>query len=241
MSTAALFSPYRLMGPELPSRIVMAPMTRNRAGEGNAPTELNAAYYAQRATLALLIAEGTQPTATGQGYPGTPGLHSDEQEAGWRTVAKAVHDAGGRILVQLMHAGRISHPALLPNGALPAAPSAVRPGGETFAGAGTAPFVTPRPLELDELPAVIAAFVDAARRAVRAGARRRRAPRRQRLPPAPVPCHRHQSAGRRLRRLGRRPHPLRHRDGRRDGRRDRRQPRRHPHLAGQPIQRHARG
>jgi N-ethylmaleimide reductase len=166
VSAAALLSPYRLGALELPNRIVMAPMTRNRAGAGNVPTELNATYYAQRASLGLLVAEGTQPAAMGQGYPGTPGLHDDHQEAGWRAVAGAVHDAGGRIFVQLMHAGRISHPSLLPGDALPVAPSVIRPAGQTFAGD---PFVTPRALEPEELPGVIAAFANAAQRAVRAG------------------------------------------------------------------------
>ena len=119
-----LFAPYQLGKLELANRLVMAPLTRNRAGAGEAPTELAAEYYAQRATAGLIISEGTQPSAVGQGYPHTPGLHSAEQVAGWRLVADAVHARGGRIVVQLMHCGRISHEAII--GQQPVAPSAVR-------------------------------------------------------------------------------------------------------------------
>lgn len=167
MST--LFTTYRLANHELANRLVMAPMTRNRAGAGNAPGELNAAYYAQRATAGLIVTEGTQPSAMGQGYPGTPGLHTDEQVAGWALVADAVHAAGGTIFAQLMHAGRISHPSLLPADAQPVAPSAIAPAGQVFTLAGMQDFVVPRALETDELGGVIAEFVDAALRAVRAG------------------------------------------------------------------------
>jgi len=107
-----LFLPYQLGSLELANRLVMAPLTRNRAGAGEAPTELAAEYYAQRAAAGLIISEGTQPSAVGQGYPHTPGLHTDEQVAGWTLVADAVHARGGRIVAQLMHAGRISHPAI---------------------------------------------------------------------------------------------------------------------------------
>src|SRR6476661_7255906 len=125
----------------------MAPLTRNRAGEGQAPTELNAEYYGQRASAGLLITEGTQPSAVGQGYLDTPGMHSDEQVAGWRLVADAVHAGGGHVVVQLMHAGRIAHPD----------------------NKGGLESVVPRALETEEIPALVAEFVHAARQAVAAG------------------------------------------------------------------------
>lgn len=167
MSTRTdLLSPAPLGKLELTNRLVMAPMTRNRAGEGGVPTDLMATYYTQRATAGLIVTEGTQPVAEGQGYPGTPGIHTDAQAAGWRAVTDAVHAEGGRIFVQLMHAGRISHPSLQPDGAAPVAPSAVTPAGEVFTPSGMQPFTAPRALDTDEIPGVIAGFVDAAKRAV---------------------------------------------------------------------------
>ena len=162
-----LFAPVRLGSLELKNRFVMAPMTRNRAGEGTAPTALNAEYYAQRAGAGLIVTEGTQPSAVGQGYPNTPGLHTDAQVAGWRLVADAVHARGGRIFAQLMHVGRIGHPVI--TGVQPVAPSALTPDGEVFTQEGMKPFTEPRALETSELPGVVAEFVDASRRAVEAG------------------------------------------------------------------------
>ena len=162
-----LFAPVRLGALELKNRFVMAPMTRNRAGEGTAPTALVAEYYAQRAGAGLIVTEGTQPSAVGQGYPNTPGLHTDGQVAGWRLVADAVHERDGRIFVQLMHVGRIGHPVI--TGLQPVAPSAVTPDGEVFTQEGMKPFTEPRALETSELPGVVAEFVDASRRAVEAG------------------------------------------------------------------------
>ena len=162
-----LFAPVRLGSLELKNRFVMAPMTRNRAGEGTAPTALNAEYYAQRAGAGLIVTEGTQPSAVGQGYPNTPGLHTDAQVAGWRLVADAVHARGGRIFAQLMHVGRIGHPVI--TGMQPVAPSALTPDGEVFTQEGMKPFTEPRALETSELPGVVAEFVDASRRAVEAG------------------------------------------------------------------------
>ena len=162
-----LFAPVRLGSLELKNRFVMAPMTRNRAGEGTAPTALNAEYYAQRAGAGLIVTEGTQPSAVGQGYPNTPGLHTDAQVAGWRLVADAVHARGGRIFAQLMHVGRIGHPVI--TGLQPVAPSAITPDGEVFTQEGMKPFTEPRALETSELPGVVAEFVDASRRAVEAG------------------------------------------------------------------------
>jgi len=162
-----LFAPYQLGHLELSNRFVMAPLTRNRAGAGEAPTALAAEYYGQRATAGLIVSEGTQPSAVGQGYPHTPGLHTDAQVAGWRLVADAVHARGGRIVAQLMHAGRISHQAI--TGLQPVAPSAVTPAGEVYTEQGMQAFEQPRALGADELPGVVAEFVDAARRAVEAG------------------------------------------------------------------------
>ena len=162
-----LFSPYQLGRLELANRFVMAPLTRNRAGAGEAPTQLAAEYYSQRAGAGLIISEGTQPSAVGQGYPHTPGLHTDAQVAGWTLVADAVHARGGRIVAQLMHAGRISHPSII--GQRPVAPSAITPAGEVYTEQGMQAFEEPRALDAAELPGVVGEFVDAARRAMRAG------------------------------------------------------------------------
>src|SRR3954454_11367906 len=138
-NTSLLFTPYALSALQLPHRVVMAPMTRNRAGAGNVPTPLVAEHYAQRASAALIITEATQISPQGVGYPGTPGLHSDEQVAGWRRVTEAVHREGGRVFVQLWHVGRISHPSLQPKGALPVAPSAIAPAGNALTHEGLRP------------------------------------------------------------------------------------------------------
>ena len=144
-------------------------MTRNRAGEGNAPTRINAEYYAQRASAGLIITEATQVSPRGVGYPDTPGIHSGAQVEGWRRVTDAVHERGGRIFLQLWHVGRISHPALQPEGERPVAPSAVRPEGEARTPEGSQPFVTPRALETEEVAGVVDAFRAGARRAREAG------------------------------------------------------------------------
>lgn len=164
-----LFSPYQLGDLQLPNRFVMAPLTRNRAGAGNVPGELNATYYAQRASAGLLIAEATQITPEGQGYPFTPGIHSAEQIAGWKLVTEAVHQQGGRIFLQMWHVGRVSHPDFQPNGALPVAPSAIAPKGEVFTFTGAKPYVTPRALETAEIPGVIQQYRQAAQNALAAG------------------------------------------------------------------------
>ncbi|MDO9009107.1 MAG: alkene reductase, partial [Thiobacillus sp.] len=122
-----LFEPFQLGPLLLPNRIVMAPLTRNRASTGNVPGPMNIEYYVQRASAGLILTEATQISPQGVGYPLTPGIHSDEQVAGWRAVTDAVHAAGGRIFLQLWHVGRISHPSLQPEGALPVAPSAIQP------------------------------------------------------------------------------------------------------------------
>ncbi|MET9653071.1 MULTISPECIES: alkene reductase [unclassified Streptomyces] len=168
MTTA--FDPIDLAGARLSNRIAMAPMTRSRADvQGRTPTPLVAEYYAQRATAGLIITEGTQPTAVGQGYPGTPGLHSAEQTAAWREVTDAVHARGGTIFVQLMHTGRIGHPDLLDGDLHPVGPSAVAAAGQVFTFEGPKDFVTPRELTGDEVRATVAEFAAAARNAVDAG------------------------------------------------------------------------
>jgi N-ethylmaleimide reductase len=169
MSDIDLFSPFDLGPLQLPNRIVMAPMTRNRAGPGNAPTALNATHYAQRASAGLIIAEASQVSPQGLGYPGTPGIHSAEQIAGWKLVTDAVHAAGGRIFLQLWHVGRISHPSLLPDGALPVAPSAIAPAGQAWTLDGMKPYVTPRALDTNELPGLVAQYRAGAQNAKAAG------------------------------------------------------------------------
>ncbi|HEY9612346.1 MAG TPA: alkene reductase [Allocoleopsis sp.] len=164
-----LLSPYKLGNLELPNRIVMAPLTRNRAGQGNVPGQLNATYYAQRASAGLLITEATQVSPQGQGYPGTPGIHSPEQVEGWKLVTDAVHQQGGRIFLQLWHVGRVSHPDLQPDGALPVAPSAIAPRGEAATYEGPKPFVTPRALKTSEIPEIVEQYRQGAENALQAG------------------------------------------------------------------------
>lgn len=166
MSNADLFTPLRLGAIELPNRVIMAPMTRSRAGAGNAVTPLTVEYYAQRASAGLIITEATQVSATGQGYPNTPGIHTDAQTLAWRAVAEAVHAKGGRIAAQLWHVGRVSHPVFQPGGAAPVAPSAIAANGELYTGDGMKPFPTPRALDTDEIPDLVKTFADAAKRAV---------------------------------------------------------------------------
>jgi len=164
-----LLSSVKLGPYELPNRIVMAPLTRNRAGAGNAPQPLNATYYAQRASAGLIITEASQVSPQGQGYPMTPGIHSPEQVAGWRLIADAVHERGGHIFLQLWHTGRISHPDLQPDGGLPVAPCAIAPEGMATTFEGEKPFVTPRALETDEIPGIIDQFRTGAKNALAAG------------------------------------------------------------------------
>ena len=155
---ARLASPVALGAVAAPHRVVMAPMTRNRAGPGNVPQALNAVYYAQRAGAALTITEAAQVSPQGVGYPGTPGVHTPEQVDGWRRVTDAVHRAGGRIFLQLWHVGRISHSSLQHGGALPVAPSAVAANGQAMTREGMKPFETPRALSEAEIPGVAAQF-----------------------------------------------------------------------------------
>lgn len=169
MMNQPLFQPYALGPITLANHIVMAPLTRNRAGAGLIPSELAATYYAQRATAGLLITEATQVSAQAQGYQDTPGLYTQAQIDGWRKVTDAVHAKGGRIFVQLWHVGRISHADLQPGGAAPVAPSAIRAGTKTFVNNGFADVSEPRALELHEIPAIIDDFRKAAANAIAAG------------------------------------------------------------------------
>lgn len=167
---APLWQPTRAGELRLPHRLAMAPMTRSRARENGAPRELNALYYAQRASVALIITEGTQPSADGQGYLLTPGIHSDEHIEGWRTVTNAVHEAGGQIVIQLMHVGRMSHPQNTPHGRQAVAPSSVAPVSPMFTASGMQPIPEPRELATDEVAGVVQEFRLAARAAIAAGA-----------------------------------------------------------------------
>ena len=165
---SAAFEPITIGSWKLPQSFVMAPLTRSRAGDGNVPTELNAEYYAQRAGAGLIITEGTAPSEVGQGYPWVPGLYTDEQVAGWKLVADAVHAAGGRIVAQLMHVGRVAH-ASNKNGVETVAPSAVQALGEMFTAKGMFDHDVPRAITSDELPQIVDEYVRAARNAIRAG------------------------------------------------------------------------
>ncbi|MGF1516718.1 MAG: alkene reductase [Nodosilinea sp.] len=164
-----LFTPIKLGAYELPNRIVMAPLTRNRAGDGNVPQLLNVTYYEQRASAGLIITEASQISPQGMGYPATPGIHSAEQIAGWQQITQAVHAKDGRIFVQLWHVGRISHPSLQPDGATPVAPSAIQPKGDAMTYEGMQRFVTPRALELDEIPGIVEQYRQAAKNSLEAG------------------------------------------------------------------------
>jgi N-ethylmaleimide reductase len=164
----SLFLPYQLGDLELSNRLVMAPMTRSRAVEGNVPNPLAATYYAQRASAGLIVSEATQVSPRGVGYIRTPGIHSAEQVAGWKTITDAVHRAGGKIFLQLWHVGRISHPDFH-GGALPIAPSAVAAQGEVFTATGPQQMVAPRALTLAEIPGIVEQFRHGAENAKTAG------------------------------------------------------------------------
>jgi 2,4-dienoyl-CoA reductase-like NADH-dependent reductase (Old Yellow Enzyme family) len=165
---ATLFDPLRVGDLELPNRIVMAPLTRSRAGSARIPNALMAEYYEQRASAGLILSEATSVTPLGVGYADTPGLWSAEQVEGWKLATRAVHNAGGRIFSQLWHVGRISHPLFL-NGALPVAPSAVAAQGHVSLVRPETPYVVPRPLELGEIPAIVEAYRVGAQNAQAAG------------------------------------------------------------------------
>ena len=165
----SLFDPIQMGDTALPNRIVMAPLTRNRAMAGLQPGKLTVEYYRQRASAGLIIAEATQISAMGQGYLDTPGIHSREQVAAWRKVTDAVHGAGGQIFLQLWHVGRIAHSSLLPGGAAPVSSTDRRPNAMTFAATGFVEVSQPRALRDEEIPALIEDYRDAARNAAEAG------------------------------------------------------------------------
>lgn len=169
MTNKTLFEPYNLGSLTLSNRIVMAPLTRNRAGPGFVPSDLAAEYYAQRASAGLLISEATQISQQGQGYQDTPGIYSQAQIDGWRKVTTAVRAKGGRIFVQLWHVGRVSHVDLQESGATPVAPSAIRAETKTFVNHAFVDVSDPRALELDELPGIVNDYRRAAANAVAAG------------------------------------------------------------------------
>lgn len=164
-----LFTELTLGDLTLPNRMAMAPLTRNRAGVGNVPTAMNAEYYRQRASAGLIVTEATQVSPRGQGYPRTPGIHDEDQVKGWSRVTEAVHDAGGRIFLQLWHVGRISH-SEYHDGERPVAPSAVKPDGKVLTpDLKEVPFETPRELDTDEVPDVVQQYRQAAENADEAG------------------------------------------------------------------------
>ena len=164
-----LLTPLKLGPYELKNRVVMAPLTRTRSGEGNVPREMNVTYYRQRSTAGLIITEATPVSSNGHGYAYTPGIHTEEQRDGWKPVVRAVHEQGGLIFQQLWHVGRISHEELQPGGTLPVAPSAIRPSGNSLTYNGPKPHPTPRALEANEIPGVIEEFRRAAQLALEAG------------------------------------------------------------------------
>jgi N-ethylmaleimide reductase len=170
MSKDVLFTPLRLGAIQLPNRIVMAPLTRMRAGPNNVPTALNAEYYAQRSSAGLIISEGTAVSPQAQGYPSSPGIYTAEQIAGWRGVTDAVHAHGGRIVMQIEHNGRNSHSSLLPDGSLPVAPSSIPPNLPGFTkDFQQVPIEIPRALETEEIPLIVGTFRQAALNAMEAG------------------------------------------------------------------------
>jgi len=169
-NSSSLMQPFKLGDLALPNRVVMAPLTRNRAAHGSdVPSELAATYYRQRASAGLIVSEGTQISRQGQGYVWTPGLYTDKQVEGWRRTTDAVHEAGGRIFAQLWHVGRVSHVSLQPNGGAPVAPSAIRANTRTFIESGFAEVSEPRALETAEIAGIVADFANAGANAKRAG------------------------------------------------------------------------
>ncbi len=163
-----LFSPVKLGSIAMSNRMVMAPLTRNRSSMEGVPQDINVSYYEQRATAGLIITEATPISPMGHGYPLLPGIYTDAQVAGWKKVTDAVHAKGGKIVIQLWHVGRISHPSLL-NGATPVAPSAVKPAGKAFTFKGLEDYVEPRALDAEELPGILADYVHATQCALKAG------------------------------------------------------------------------
>ena len=169
MTLSALFNPLQMGDIALKNRIVMAPLTRNRAIAGGCPGPLTVEYYRQRASAGLIIAEASPISPMARGYLDTPGIYSEEQITAWRKVTDAVHDAGGKIILQLWHVGRISHSSLLPHGAAPVSSSSQRPNAMTYTREGFVPTSAPRALKDEELPELVADYRRAASNALRAG------------------------------------------------------------------------
>ncbi|WP_285105999.1 alkene reductase [Promicromonospora sp. MEB111] len=169
-SSPSLWQPFALGRVELPHRLALAPMTRNRANPDGTPGELAAEYYGQRAGLGLVITEGVQPSADGQGYFNTPGIYTPEHVEGWRKVADAVHAGGGSLFIQLMHVGRMSHPDNTPHHSQPVAPSAVSAEQDMFTAAGPQRTPVPRELTAEDIQTVLGEFRHAAASAIAAGA-----------------------------------------------------------------------
>ncbi len=168
--TLDLFSPITLGTISLKNRMVMAPLTRSRAPkDSGVPQAINVTYYEQRATAGLIITEATPISPMGHGYPFLPGIYTQSQVAGWKQVVNAVHAKGSKIILQLWHVGRISHPSLLPHNGLPVAPSAIKPAGQLYTYEGMVDFVAPRALDASELPAIVADYVHATKCALAAG------------------------------------------------------------------------
>lgn len=170
MNTRPLFAPVTIGRATLSNRLVMAPMTRSRAQADGTPGELAATYYAQRAGIGLIVTEGTQPSDDGQGYLSTPGIYTDAHVAGWKQTTDAVHAQGGHVFIQLMHAGRMSHPDNTPHHRPGVAPSAIAPGTPMFTPTGMQDIPVPRALTTDEMRQTVQDFRHAARRAIEAGA-----------------------------------------------------------------------
>ncbi len=168
MSEINLFSTITVGNQNLTNRMVMAPMTRNRAAEGNIPQDMNVKYYHQRTSAGLIITEASQVSPEGVGYPATPGIYNEQQVAGWKKVTDAVHKEGGHIYLQLWYCGRISHPDLLPDGQTPVAPSALKPEGEAITFKGMKTFVEPRALESTEINTIVLQYKHASQMAKRA-------------------------------------------------------------------------
>ena len=170
MKTPTLFTPIHLGAVHAPNRMVMAPLTRMRAGPGRVPTQLMTEYYAQRASAGLIVSEATAISQQGTGCPNTPGIYTDSQIAGWQHVTETVRHSDGRMFLQLWHMGRVSHPSFQPGGGLPVAPSAIAPRhGQVLTESGMQAYVVPRALEARELPGIVAQYKDAAERAKTAG------------------------------------------------------------------------
>ncbi len=164
-----LFSSTKLGVISLKNRMVMAPLTRNRAGAGGVPQAMNVTYYEQRASAGLIVTEATPISDMAHGYPALPGIYTDAQVAGWKKITDAVHAKGGKIVSQIWHVGRISHPSLLPNSALPVAPSAIKPAGQAFTYKGLVDYVEPRALDASELPGIVRDYEHATKCALAAG------------------------------------------------------------------------